>query len=458
MARYYNPKPVRDLLRLAAIRRIDIAGIWNSEGNYLGHGIENGMFNALWPRFPCYGMPMMSFLPSDPGNDATYDQQIGPNWGSGGVEDYWHQAGDGGTLYTLAYPQRASAPAAVRTCFDVATLSGTWGSQFPLYLSATAAGRWQAQNYNNYTTRRNPINIANALTCTVWSAQFSSGGGSFAAVLRDSDTSPNIINLGTISCAGLDGGVTKTEGTAAADSARSSWGGLQFFANTFVNKVFASWWRWAETTKTAGFALHPLYSKGSMSAYDMYTAIFALPQNTWNHIFDVMTAYQGADLSQHVAIFDINEGANQAGEGSVAGGAPQPGDSDHPDNLVWYMLQIVAQIQSFWDLSGRSLSNIAFNLRVTHPINDDTAEAEMATYRTALKAIDFTANPRVTVMDMAEIASRAEMVASSDYQDATHLAYSGYLRVERKAWRGLLGDTTWRGRGHGRTRLRGRRQ
>lgn len=446
MAGYYNPEPVRDLLNLARTRRIDIAGIWNSEGNYLGHGIENGMFNALWPRLPCYGMPMMSFLPSNPGNDATYDAQIGPNWGSGGSDSYVVQAGDGGALYTVAYPQRASAPATVRDCFDVTALSGMWGSQFPLYLAATQAGKWVAYNYNNYSVRANPINIANALTCTVWSSQFSSGGGSFSAVLRDSDTSPNVINLGSISCAGTDGLVVKTEGTAAADSARSAWGGLQFFANTFVNKVFASWWRWAETGKTAGFALHPLYSKGSMSAYDMYTAIFALPQASWYHIFDVMTAYQGADLSRHVAIFDINEGANQGGEGSVAGGAPQPGDSDHPENLVWYFLQIVAQIQGLWELSGRPTSGIAFNLRVTHPINDDTAEAEMVTYRTALKAIDFTAYPRVTVMDMAEISSRAEMVASSDYQDATHLAYSGYLRVERKAWRGLLGGASRKNR------------
>jgi hypothetical protein len=437
MAKYYNPKPVRDLLRRAATRRIDIAGIWNSEGGYLGHGIETGLFNALWPRYQCYGLPMMSFGASD-NQDNAVEGVIGPNWGGGGVEYYMRSNGNGST-WTATKAERAAAPTPQRDIFDVTGLpANSWGPHFPLYCAAGVTG-WVAYETVTQTVRGNPIEIGNALTATFWGTEWTSGGGSMAVTVRKKSSPFTVAhNFGTVSYAGTDGVVKKSEASIAADSGRSAWDGIQFFAQTLSLKLFASWFRMIETNKTAGFCLHPLYSRSSMSAYDMYSVIIALPDSSWYHIFDVLTAYQGSDLAEHMCLFDINEGANQAGETSAAAGDPQPADADHPDNLVWYMLQIVTHIEGLWESSGRSLSGLAFNLRSTHPINDDTAEAEQVTFRTALRAIDFDTYPRVTVMDMAEISSRTEMAAAGDYQDATHLTFSGYTRVERKAWQGVL--------------------
>ena len=450
---YYNANPLRKMIRKAASRRIDIAGIWNSEGNYLGHGMENGIFHALWPRFQCYGMPAMSFLPSAPSDETSRDQQIGPNWGSGGAEHYWVEAGNGGALYTVAYPQRASAPSPTRDSFDVVGVTGSFGPQFPLYLGATQAG-WVAYNYPRQTTRRNPIDISNALTCTAWGAQFTTGGGSFTAVLRRSDSPfTNTINLGTISCSGTDGTVVKAEGTAVADSARASWSALQFYATAFTNKVFASWWRWSETGKSRGFALTPLYSKGSMSMYDMYAALATgIPDASWNLMLDVLTGHQTSDASQQCLIFDIYEGSNFAGESSVDAGAPQPADADHPDNYVWYLEQIISRIQNLWELSGRDTSNLVFRVRCSHPINDGPAEAEVETFRAELRSLDFTSATwrNVTVCDMKSLKSLASMVADGDFYDNTHLTYGGYLRTEKKAVNSLLNT------GGGRSRNRGR--
>jgi hypothetical protein len=449
MAKYYNPAPVRNMLRLASSRRVDIAGIWNSEGTYLGHGIETGLFQALWPRFACYGTPMMSFGASS-NDDTAVDSVIGPNWGGGGVEYYMRSNGNG-TTWAAIKAERAAAPTPQRDIFDVTGLpASSWGPHYPLSCAAGLAG-WVAYETVTQTARANPISIQNAMTVTFWGSEFTTGGGSMAVTVRERSVFTVAHNFGTVSYAGTDGVLKKSEASIAANSGRATWAGMQFFAQSLTGKLFTTWFRMSETNKAAGFCLHPLYSRSSMSAYDMYSAIIALPDSSWYHIFDALTAYQGSDLSRHLCLFDINEGANQAGEASVAAGAPQPADADHPDNLVWYMQQIVTHIEGLWELSGRSLSGLAFNLRVTHPINDDTAEAEQATYRAALRSIDFDTYPRVTVMDMAEISSRAEMVAAGDYQDATHLKYSGYVRVEGKAWGGLLDSTTWRA---GRSRSR----
>ena len=48
---HYNANPLRKMIRKAASRRIDIAGIWNSEGTYVSWGWETGLFLALWQRF-----------------------------------------------------------------------------------------------------------------------------------------------------------------------------------------------------------------------------------------------------------------------------------------------------------------------------------------------------------------------------------------------------------------------
>jgi hypothetical protein len=445
---HYNPKPLRNMLRRAASRRIDIAGIWNSEGTFASWGIESGLFLALWRRYQCYGTSALSFGASQDDDNAV-DGHLGPNWSSTTGDQYYRNFGNG-TTWTQTKSYRASAPAANRTHFDITTQpAGKWGPHYPLYNGGTITGWVNFENYR-YSVRANPIPIEESLTATFWGVEFTTSGGSVVGVFR-TNAGVTVHNFGTVSYAGTDGLVKKSEATIAADSGRTVNTSMQMHFTTFGTNIFLTWMRMARAAQTSGFAVHPFYCKGSQSIYDMWECLTTLPATSWYHYFNVLTNYQGADVANHCAIFDIYEGSNFAGESSVSGSAPQPGDADHPDNYLWYVQQIVTHIEGLWILSGRSLDNIAFRVRASHPINSGPTEAEVETFREKLRTMDFAAYPRVTVCDMKALAPLEEMVAAGDFFDATHLSYTGYVRTEEKAMRDLMQATTWRA---GRSRSR----
>ena len=447
---HYNANPLRKMIRKAASRRIDIAGIWNSEGTYVSWGWETGLFLALWQRFECYGSMALSFGASLDG-DAAVDSSTGPNWGSGASDNYFRNFGNG-TTWTETKAQRASATAANRGAFDVTGLTaGKWGPHFPMYHGGGSITGWVNFELKRFSTRENPLPIEDAFTVTFWGGEFTSGGGSVSAVWRYNG-STTIHSFGTVSYAGTNGVIKKSEASHSADASRAAGSSLQLHCQTVTANLFLTWIRFCRTNQTRGFAVHPFYSCGSQSIYDMWEQLLAFPSSSWNHYFDVLTNYQGADLAEHCAIFDIYEGSNFAGETSVSGSAPQPADADHPDNYVWYVEQIIIHIRSLWELSGRSLDNLVFRVRCSHPINNSGTEAEVETFRAKLRELDFTADylRNVTVCDMKALKPLASMVADGDFYDDTHLSYAGYNRLEKKAVNSLLNT------GGGRSRNRGR--
>jgi hypothetical protein len=425
-----NPRPLEELLAKMRSQRVDIAGVYNSEGTYLGYGIETGLFNALWPQNQLYAAPAMSFAASHT-DDTAVDSQIGPNYGQGGVEYYMTSNGNG-TTWTAAKAERATAPAAQRAIFDVTSLpASSYAPHFPLHCAAGLAG-WVAYQIMNYTTRPNPIDISAALTATFWGSEYTTSGGSMAVVVRRGEGAfTTVHNFGTVSYAGTDGTTKKSEAAISADSGRASWGNVQFFAQTFTGKLFATWFRMCATNQTTGFAITPFFSRSSMSIYDMHESLVAFPEATWLHFFDVLTTYQGATLADHCAIFDIYEGSNFASESSVNAGAPDLSNASSPANYVWYVQEIVTLIQNYWVTSGRSASNIAFRVRASHPINDPFTESKVDQYRTALRNMDFSTYSRVTVCDMRRMRTNAMLMSATDSVDGTHLYFTGYIKTER---------------------------
>ena len=442
MAIHYNPGPLRRMLHKASSRRIDIAGLWNSEGTFASSGWETGLFLAMWARYECYGGMALSFGASI-ADDTAVDSNTGPNWGSTTHDNYYRNFNNGAT-WTDTKAQRASAPSANRAAFDVTGLTaGKWAPHFPMYHGGGTIGGWVNFELKRFSVRENPIPIEDAMTVTFWGGEFTTGGGNFTPVWRYNGGTA-VITFGAFCYAGTNGVMKKTEVSHSADASRASGSSLQLHCTTFNNNLFLTWIRFCRTNQATGFAVHPFYGCQGMSIYDMYEQFLLFPATSWYHWFDVMTNYQGADLSQHCAVFDLYEGSNFVGESSVAGGAPVPGTPDHPDNYLWYIKQIVTHIEGLWELSGRSLENLAFRVRCSHPINDPSSippyrfRDRVQEYRDKLLTMDFTAYPRVTVCDMHALASREEMIAAGDYADSTHLSYGGYTRLEEASMRDLM--------------------
>lgn len=455
---HYNPKPLRDMIRRAASRRIDIIGIWNSEGLQSSTGWDTAIQQALGvDRYGVYATGCHSFCEGDGGSGS------GVGFGDNTVPSETIETLANGTLFTYGNARVTTAPASQLQFLDwSASPAGSFAPTKPLYIEAAASNNTPTGLTIGNAASTRPIPTTEALTWTFWGANWGASGGSFQPIVRLSASPFTVLNtLGTINYTGTNGTILKTEVNVAADASRAT--GVQFRTHTGVNPttmlgpLFLTYMRACRTNKTNGIAVTPFYSAGGRSAYDMYEALIAVPETTWEHLFDAATTYQGATLADHCIVFDIYEGSNQANETGVNIGAPQPGDADHPDNFVWYITSLIAQIQFYWVSTGRSASNIVFRVSVSHPINDSPIEAECAAYRAALVAqLDFDGtHSNVTVLDRAAAASLSEMVAVGDFSDTVHLNDAGYTRTERKAWNSLL-NTASRSDRTGRT-VRARR-
>lgn len=451
---YYNVGPLRTMLSKARTQKVDIAGIWNSEGTYLANGILTGINEALRPRLGIYGCPAVSFGMSN-NDDSAVDSVVTYKYGSGGVQYYWHTLGNGST-WTAYKTERTSVNATQLDFFNWNGTEAVVAPNFPGHAPGALAG-WACWEIVNVSGRANPIPITDSMTATFWGAEFTTGGGSIAMTFRRADGAYTIVSNfgGSTSYAGTDGTMKKTEATVAADSSRSSWGGMQLIATSLTGKIFNTWMRVSHGTKTNGVAITPFYSRTSMSMYDMYLAVMGFTQLSYEHFFDVLTAHQGSNMNNHCVIFDLYEGSNFYSEGSVDAGAPVPGTANSPLNYVWYVQQIVAQIQGYWINSGRPVTGIAFRVSASHPINHAATEAGVDTYRAALKTgLRFNnQEARVTVMDRKELTPLTGMVAAGDFVDSTHLTYAGYVRTEQECWKPLLGSS-WR-QGRARSRVVG---
>lgn len=445
-------------VKLARTRRMDVVGLWNSEGLQAGTGWDTAITAALGvDRFGVYATPAFPWLEGTAGSGIG----TGYNYASAAAS-YEYNAN--GTLFTYANPLIGTAATAQLQWLDwsnAPTAAGTKPLHVPLGDTKTDATGFGIYNIAG-GDRNNPIPITDALTFTFWGVNYTSGG-SIKPIVRCVGTPDyaEVYNFGVITHTGTDGVVRKTSTNVAASAARSSWNGIAFRSHegfnpaTLIGPMFLTWMRACRTNKLAGIAVTPFYSVGSQSAYDMYEALSTLPIETFEHFFDVLCEYQTGGISQHMAIIDLYEGSNQGVETLISVAAPNQVTADAVENYVWYMRAIVAIFRSAWTTSGRSAANICFRVSCSHPLNNSAPEAKMVTYRAALKAgMDFAdTDADVCVLDRAEICSLSKHVNRGDFADTVHLNHAGYLRTERDTWNALLGGS-WR-QGRARSRVVG---
>ena len=446
MSIYYNPKPLRDMIRRAANRRIDIVGIWNSEGLQSGTGWDTAIQQALGvDRYGVYATGCHSFCEGDAAS--------GSGVGYWDTTDYSKTVETiaNGTLFTYGNARVTTAPSAQRNALDWSSApAGSFAPTKPLYIASGDSNNTPTGlSLGASTPPTGPFPAGDAITWTWWGVNWGGSGGSFQPIIRRSDSPyTQLASLGTIAYTGTSGTILKSEYAQAADPARTYPSAFRTHSGvnptSMVGPLFLTYMRACRTNYNRGIAVTPFYSAGGRSAYDMYEALIGVPDLTWEHLFDAATTYQGAEITEHCMVVDIYEGSNQANETSVSAGAPQAGDATHPDNFVWYITQIIAQIQGYWFASGRQVSNLVFRVSVSHPINDSLIEAKCTAYRNALVAgLDFTdTHSNVTVLDRSASSSLSEMLAESDFSDTVHLTDNGYIRTERKAWKQLLATSS----------------
>lgn len=439
MPKAQNKAHLRSLLKKAETRRIDIVGIHNSEGLQGGHGFDTAIQENLGiGRYGIYGSAVHAlFEGKGVGSGVGY-------WdATNATKQVSHLSNSG--LNTLYKDQVTTAPASQLQYMNWS--SAPTADVNPLWPLHVPTGSSTNQHIGLKIGSNSPVPSQEQLDFVFWGVNWGASGGSFTPNLRRGE-SPfnNIADLPTQTYNGTNGTLKTTSYTLAANPARTGTSiefrtvkfGFPTTPVTMFGPLFMTYIRAMRTAKTNGIAMSALYSFGGRSAYDMYMCLSAWPTASWYHFFDALTYNQSVeDPADHVAIFDIYEGSNQAQESGIAAGVPVAGDADHPLNYSWYLRQIVNMIDMHWENSGRNPENIGFRVSCSHPLNDVGLESEMYSYRTALAA-EFANDERVCVVDYSQLTTVAEMISEGDFADTIHLTRDGYVRIDNLAWQEIL--------------------
>lgn len=446
----YNTDPCRRLLRAATVRRVDIAGINNSEGLFGGHGYDHAEQLVFARRFGLYGQGIVTAASSDGGSSAAGMGLFvsGANNVTGAVS---------GGVVTNARTNLASAPAALKANLDQTNTPNTAGGSIgysPMEYVHVPSGSTETGfagiNWGNACLS---VPIAEALEFDFWRGQWGASGasGTFTPLVRRDESPFTVVNAGTAqaSTGGTLGVMQQVTLTVAADAGRASWGRMAAFAfnggagRNVTGPAFITGMRMTRTNKLNGVARSCIYSAGSRTILSMWHWATLMPSTSWAHIFTMLCAKQNQALADQMLLVTIDEGTNQASETRFGTGAPNQTTANAAENFVFYMRGITAKIRAEWLASGRNPNNLAFNVRCTHGTTVGN-NATLIAYRAALLAgLDFAGVDKdTTLVDAELVRPQTVMTADGDFADTVHLTQAGYERCAADYWQAITDTPT----------------
>lgn len=442
-----NPAPVRRIMRAANVRRVDIAGINNSEGAFGGHGFDHATQRIIERNAGFYGTGIFSAMQSDGSSAGS-----GDGYGLTGAANRAQPTISAGVV-SGRRPTLGSAPAELLANFNQTNTPNTAGGSIgyaPLEALFIPSGATETGFTGISLGGSNPvIPFVEAFTYHVWRGEFGASGGSGTMqpyVRRDESPFTNLGNA-TVqpSNSGTLGNMVRVDLNIAADAARSSWGAIACYicngggGRNITGPAFATFQRVTRTNRAHGFARSAIYSAGSRTALSMWHWATLMPDTSWAHLLDALCGVQNQALADQMLIVELDEGTNQTGESRFGTGAPNQSTADAPENFAFYMRGVTAHIRARWAATGRNPNNLAFIVSCSHSTNAGN-DAELVTYRTALLgAMDFAGVDKDTlVVDREANRPKTLMTADSDFADTVHLTQLGYERCQAALYHAIL--------------------
>ncbi|MDX2115817.1 MAG: hypothetical protein SFZ24_09415, partial [Planctomycetota bacterium] len=399
--------------RAAAVGRVDVVCLGDSNQLYLTDGWDHGWARALEQRFGLYATGLLS---------------PGENGGNGSGSGYRYQVA--GTLSNGQF-RYDNAPQPLDLLMDPA--SGMAPLAYMYVPSGFLAGAMVNQGV--VLERVSSLDVNAELDFHVTYAQFPGSSGFFQPVLREAEPPyGTLLVWPPISTAGAAfAAVTQTFTAPAMTRERN----INFRFSPWENAVtgpFLSYYvRIENPARATGAALHTLYAAGGMSAYDMGLALRRADDAYLSLYFDRVRALQGPTKA---VLVRINTGLNDRVEGQPSlrsGITPGSSPEAYADNL----LAIMDRIRDIWSLNGWPQEELYFLLSVSHPVATPD-EVALQNYRRL--AAGLTAwNPRTASTNFDALTAWWELWSSSWYADqgydVNHLLRPG---VEALAARELL--------------------
>ncbi len=422
-----NGAAVRAALEQAAVRRIDIVGLGDSNQPFGGAGWDHGVQDKMSSLYPMYATGLTTHNENGGfGNGVGYKFRAMTNvmWA-----DWTLGANTGAPAFFDAFGGGVGFEDTHGYC---------WGEALTAVVPNAANGIAMDGDC--------PVGVSGHLRGHVSYGQFATvGDGMFQPQFRLGAPPGTVLATGVVNSEGYAVDAMAEYGLdLPADGLRS--GPLQFWisrgdlvADHWRGRVFTEFVRVENVDRAAGFSYHTWAWHGGKSARFTANALITANDSYKRYYLQQVRRLQGGNP---IVIFWINHGFNDRGEplpsvGPQAGIVPGWSAAAYGDNLQG----IINSITEAWTGSGGATTEIYFVLMPSHPVENPN-DPRLESYRAAAAQVAL-ANPRTCAVDLSQLTTADEMAARFEYDSlgVNHLAQHGYERLACLAIDAIMGVT-----------------
>lgn len=419
-----NAETLAPFFDAAAVSRVDIVGIGDSNQIYGGHGWDHGFQRALTLRFGMYATGLLSAgegLPPGNGSASGYGYQIFSSIGSG----QFLYSGAPVFYDAMLSPDVGISPLAYDYVPQGSSATTTFNLGF--FIEPTCA-----------------LNVNANLRFTSVYGVFVGPAASFNPMVRLQEPPySTLVTAPTVSSSGDAPGVATTSLQLPAAT-----------RNMFLNYRIATWgpplvgpfiWyymRAENLDRTRGISFHTLYGFGGRSSRDMAAALQAADDSYLTLFFSQVRSRQSGP--RHVLV-RVNTGLNDRAEMEPSVG-PNPQSHGNTSAAFADNLQgIINRVGAIWTLNGWDPTELYFLITPSHPIADPDDE-QLVGYREAAAQVAL-ANPRTACVRLDMLTTSGEMLANNWYQsfgfDRNHLTQPAFEELSRRELFALRSHACW---------------
>lgn len=413
----------------AALRRVDIVCIGDSNQLLLGHGWDEAYTQAASERWPLYATGLLSA-------GENFGNGAGMGWTFGGS----FPAPGNGFIF-------GGAPSPWNTYLNAAAVLQPQGY---LYLPDGVVGN-ASVNMGISIQPDSPLDPAGPMRFWITHATFDRPEPAvFTPVVRlnvppyTALAGAQPINAAT----GVDGVWTSSLSLEAGERG----GPLSFRpfdpASTPTGPFVQYYSRAENSSRARGISIHTLYGLGGQSARDMGEALAAASDPQLSLYFSLVRSLQTGDKS---VLVRISTGVNDRSETSPSLGATPITPGNIPSAFVANLRAVMDRIRGIWSLNGWDAGELYFLISVSPPIQRPPDDSLLQAYRDAADDLALQ-TPRCAVTHFERLTSVTEAIRNGWLLydvDTFHLRPPGHLELARReldaarssaAWVDLNGD------------------
>lgn len=399
-----NPTTAVMALAQAAVRRVDIVMLGDSNQKFGGDGWDAGLLWALSQRYQQYASPLYGVR-----NSISYE-------GGSGTTGF-------GTSHSVVDTNDAMPP-------EFLPFVGPAGKNG----AYNAEGDFNSNGGAIMVSSDSPLGVNNALRAHFKCVKFP-GGGTFQPGWRRGSSPYNTLVAGTpfnFSAAQIEEGFHTVDLPAGSRDHALELKYRWSAASVGPNMLLTS--RIENPSRLAGFSITNLYAAGGQSLWDMAEYLRTQTLLSLANFFKELRRLQVQAGQKPIVEIYINSAINDQNEnmspsqGWRADTVPSSAAS-YLDNLEYIRNRLI----DAYEYHGFDAAELYFLIMPSHPISDPDG-VKVASYRKAAKS--FCQYPRCSMVDLSLLTTAAEIAANgwlSEGTDVNHLVLPGNKALALRA-------------------------